>query len=458
MKVTPLPSVNQLLKDKKSEELQTLLHPLSGFEIADIILKKSLSDKLFIFHLLTPEQAAETFDYLPDRIRKQLLHALPSLEIANMLTAMPPDDRTALLEQLPHAIVEKYIELLPKEERLLALELLGYPEDSVGRLMTTDYIAVRSHWTIEEILEHIRKYGKDSETIDVIYIVDNQDVLIDDIRLKELLFHPKDTIVSEISDKKYLALFVNDNMENAVKVFREHSRVALPVIDDHMRLLGIVTIDDILRVASRDNTTEVQKIGGSEALDEPYMETSFVELIKKRARWLVILFVGEMFTATAMGFFEHEIAQAVVLALFLPLIISSGGNAGSQSSTLIIRAMALGEIHLSDWWRIMRWELLLGLCLGAILGLVGFFRVVVWGSIGNMYGDHWLLIAFTILFSLIGVVLWGSLSGAMLPFILRRLGFDPATSSAPLVATIVDVTGIVIYFSVAMLILSGSLL
>ncbi|WP_044882619.1 magnesium transporter [Neochlamydia sp. EPS4] len=458
MKVSPLTSLNHLIKDKKDQELQESLKSLSGFEIADLIEKKTMPDRLFVFTLLSPQQAAETFDYLSDKQKKQILRSLSSTQIASMLTAMRSDDRTALLEELPQQVVEDYLKLLPPEQRLETLTLLGYPEDSVGRLITTDYIAVKMNWSIEQVFDYIREYGKDSETIDVIYVVDDAGILIDDLRLKEILFHPKEYKIAQITDQKFLALSVHDAAEEAINLFKEYNRVALPVINDEGVLLGIVTIDDILRLASEENTNEVHKIGGSDALDEPYLETPFFELIKKRARWLVILFVGEMFTATAMGFFENQISRAVVLALFLPLIISSGGNAGSQSSTLIIRAMALGEVKLKDWWNIMRGEFLLGASLGLVLGVVGFIRVSLWGTLGHVYGEHWFLMAVTIFFSLIGVVLWGSLSGAMLPFVLRRLGFDPATSSAPLVATIVDVVGIVIYFTLAMVILKGSLL
>jgi magnesium transporter len=458
--MTRLPqlSLSELIKEGDSQALGSALNALTSFEIADLIAHRVEEDQLLIFRSLSPKLAAETFDYLTVATQKTVLQSLSSERLARMLLDMPPDDRTALLQELPRPIVDEYVKLLPPGERSLTLSLLGYPEDSVGRLMTTDYIAVKMDWTIEEVLDHIRAYGHDSETINFIYVVDDDDVLLDDIKIRELFFAPKGATVSQISDKKFVSLGTLDTAEKAIAIFRKYDRAALPVVNEEGRIEGIVTIDDILRLASQKNTEYIQKVGGTEALDEPYMETPFLELMKKRARWLVLLFIGELFTATAMGFFENEIAKAVVLALFLPLIISSGGNAGSQSSTLIIRAMALGEVKLRDWWRIMKREIGSGLFLGLVLGSIGFLRVTLWSSVSNIYGEHWLFVALTLFFSLIGVVLWGSLSGSMLPLLLRRVGVDPATASAPLVATLVDVTGIMIYFWIAMAVLSGTLL
>lgn len=454
----PFSVLPQITDEKDVEEFAKQLNSLTPFEIADLISEKPNEEQIRIFGLLTPELAAKVFDYLPVRIQKSILYSLDPQHLAKMLTNMPPDDRTALLEELPQAILEKYLKLLPSDERVTALALLGYPEDSVGRLMTTDYIAVKMDWTVQKALDHIREYGHDSETINVIYIINDDNVLLDDIKIREFLFVPTYFKVEQISDRKFVALSVLDNAEIAIQVFKTYDRVALPVIDDKTVLKGIVTIDDVLRYASERSTESIQHVGGTEPLEAPYMETSFFELMKKRAKWLVLLFVGEMFTASAMGYFEHEIAQAVVLALFLPLIISSGGNVGSQSTTLIIRAMALDEVVLSDWWRVFKREIFSGFFLGILLGSIGFARILIWGSVSHIYGEHWFLIALTLFFSLIGVVMWGSLAGAMLPFLLRWLRFDPATASAPLVATLVDVTGIVIYFGIAMIVLKGTLL
>jgi len=292
----------------------------------------------------------------------------------------------------------------------------------------------------------------------VIYVVDEEGTLIDDIRIREILLADPARRVSEIMDRHFVALKATDDQQEAVAAFRQYDRTALPVTDTAGGLIGIVTVDDVLDVVETEATEDIQRIGGSEALDEPYMEISFLRMIQKRAGWLTALFIGEMLTATAMGFFERELDKAVVLALFVPLIISSGGNSGSQASTLVIRALALGELTLRDWWRVMRREIGAGLALGTILAIIGFLRITVWSAFSPIYGEYWLLLAVTVSFALIGVVLWGTLIGSLLPLVLRRLGFDPATSSAPFVATLVDVTGLIIYFSVALVVLRGTLL
>jgi len=407
---------------------------------------------------LEPHRAVKTLKFLDLKLQKKLIHTLPSNKVAELIQNMHFDDRTALLSELTSESVKKLVLFLPHEDRIETLALLGYPEDSVGRLMNPDYIEVKDHFTVQDALNKIRKLGRTIENINFIYIIDDHEKLIDDINLKELLIASPDTRLSDLSDKKYIALHVTDDQEIATSAFRKNNRAVLPVIDDDGILLGIVTIDDMLRVQSEEDTEDIQKMGGTEALDEPYMNTAFFELIKKRAPWLVILFLGEMLTATAMSFFEDEISKAVVLALFIPLIISSGGNSGSQASTLIIRAMALDEITFEDWWRVMKREILSGLVLGSILGIIGFLRIIIWSSISPIYGEHYILVGLTVGITLLFIVLWGTLCGSMLPIILKKLGFDPATSSAPFVATLVDVTGLVIYFVVASLLLRGTLL
>lgn len=292
----------------------------------------------------------------------------------------------------------------------------------------------------------------------MIYVIDDDNKLVDDLRIRQILLAPPDLKIEEVMDYRFVSLKATDNRETAVEVFKEADLNALPVIDAADALIGIVTVDDILDVAEEEATEDFHKMGGSEALDEPYMQSNISSMVRKRATWLVILFISEMLTATAMGKFENEIAKAVVLSIFVPLVISSGGNSGSQASTLIIRAMALGEVGLRDWWRVMRREFISGLSLGAILGSIGFIRISIWATLFHSYGPHWFLLALTVGFSLVGIVLWGSLSGSMLPFFLRRIGLDPATSSAPFVATLVDVSGLIIYFSVAAVILKGTLL
>ncbi len=371
---------------------------------------------------------------------------------------------TALLEELPSAAARQLIQLLTPEERRVATALLGYPEDSVGRLMTPDFIAVKEDWTVQQVLDYIREHGQDSETLNVIYVVDDRGKLIDDVRMREFLLRPLTAKVSQIRDETFVALNVNDSQQDALNVFRRYDRVALPVLDSSGVLVGIVTSDDMLDVAEKEATEDIQKFGGMEALDEPYMRIPLWRMVRKRAGWLIILFLGETLTATAMANYQAELAKALVLALFLPLIISSGGNSGSQASTLMIRAMALGEVTLRDWWHVMRREVQAGILLGAILGAIGVVRVGAWAIVGEQYlhqqpyGAHWPLVALTVGVALVGVVLWGTLSGSMLPFILRRVGADPAASSAPFVATLVDVTGLIIYFSIALLIMRGVLL
>jgi magnesium transporter len=362
------------------------------------------------------------------------------------------------LEELPATATRELLALLTPQERAVAVTLLGYPEKSVGRLMTPDYVAVREEWTIQQVLDYVRKHGQDSETLNVIYVIDDQGGLIDDLRIREFLLADPEKRVSELMDRRFVALKATDDQQSAVALFRQYDRSALPVTDTAGILIGIVTVDDVLDVVETEATKDIQRIGGSEALDEPYMEIGFGKMIQKRAGWLTALFLGEMLTATAMGFFEAEISKAVVLALFIPLIISSGGNSGSQASTLVIRALALGEVTLRDWWKVMRREIGAGLALGTILGSIGFLRITVWSTFSPVYGEHWLLVAITVALTLLGIVLWGTLVGSLLPFGLRRLGFDPAASSAPFVATLVDVTGLVMYFSVALVVLRGTLL
>jgi magnesium transporter len=403
-------------------------------------------------------RAASVFKILDFSTQKRIIQELPAFKTAEVLNELPADDRTSFLEELPSEVVKELIKLLDPEERRVTLALLGYPEGSVGRLMTPDYIAVQVDWTVQEVLDYIREVGKERETIDVIYVVNDRGEFVDDMRIREIILAGPDQQVGEIIDNRSITLNVNDDQETANQTFRMNNRVALPVVDDKNLLLGIVTIDDVLWVANEEYSEDMQKIGGTEALDEPYLEMPIFKLFKKRVVWLIVLFVGEMLTATAMGYFEDEIAKAVVLALFVPLIISSGGNSGSQASTLIIQAMAVGEIDVTDWWRVMRREIISGLMLGSILGIVGFCRVVIWNVIFKSYGEHTVIIGLTVGFSLIGVVLWGTVSGSMLPIILKKLGADPATSSAPFVATLVDVTGLIIYFSMAYLFMEGILL
>jgi magnesium transporter len=448
----------ELVEARRFEELRTRLRDREPGELAELMDDLPHEAEAVVFRILPRELAADTFEYLRLDAQERLLRAMGDREVARILNDMSPDDRTALLEELPGKVTKRLLNLLSPDERSVATRLLGYPEDSVGRLMTPDYVALKPHWTVGDALGHIRQFGSDSETLNVLYVTGPGGVLIDDLRMRELLLVDPGTRIAELMDRQFVALEATQDQEEAVNAFRRLDRTALPVTDSGGILVGIVTVDDVLDVAEEEATEDFHKLGGVEAFDEPYLRVGIPTLVRKRAVWLVMLFIGEMLTATAMGFFQNEIAKAVVLALFIPLIISSGGNSGSQAATLVTRAMALGEVTLRDWWRVMRRELVTGLSLGAILGAVGFVRISVWALAFHMYGPYWPLIAVTVFLSLIGVVLWGSLAGSLLPIALKRIGADPAASSAPFVATIVDVTGIIIFFTVAASVLSGTLL
>jgi len=454
----PADEIAAIIRERDFGRLRDVLRNRPGSDVAAVLANLSLDQRVLVFRILPRNTAAETFAYLSPDEQNALLRAMASDEAAALLNNMAPDDRTALLDELPAEATRQLLNLLTPEERAEAVQLLGYPEGSIGRLMTPHYVSVKEDWTIASVLEHIRAHGRDSETLNLIYVIDEGGLLIDDIHIREFLFAEPASTVKSLMDKRFVALKATDNEETAVRVFKAEDRTALPVTDSAGVLIGIVTVDDVFDVAEQAATQEIQRFGGSEALNEPYMDIAFMRMVQKRAGWLTALFLGEMLTATAMGFFEKEIAKAVVLALFVPLIISSGGNSGSQASTLVIRALALGEVTLRDWWRVMRREIGAGLALGGILGAIGFLRITVWSAFSTIYGEHWVLVATTVSLALVGVVLWGTLIGSLLPFGLRRLGFDPATSSAPFVATLVDVTGLVIYFTVGIVILRGTVL
>ncbi|TXI34668.1 MAG: magnesium transporter [Niabella sp.] len=408
---------------------------------------------------MSVHRAVNVFKLLDIGEQKNIIHELPPSYTAALLNELPADDRTDFLEELPSSAVRELIKLLDPEERRVTLSLLGYPENSIGRLMNPDYVYVYPHNTAAEVFETIKKYGRNSDAINVIYVINELGELLDDIRIGEFILSDSDTKVSDLMDERVISLNAYDDQETAADVFKMNNRVALPVVTEGNKLLGIVTIDDVLWVASEEFSEDMQKMGGTQAFEEPYLDIAIFKLYKKRVGWLIILFLSEMLTATAMQHFEVEIEKATLLAIFIPLIMSSGGNSGSQASTLIIQAMTLGEITLTDWWRVMRRELISGIMLGLTLGAIGFFRIVAWQNLHIYdYGEHWALVGLTIFFTLTGIVLWGSLIGSMLPIILKRCKLDPATSSAPFVATLVDVTGIIIYFSVAYLVLKGTLL
>jgi len=454
-----IPEIRSLIEARNFAGLREIFRDWPRADVAEVILDLPQDDRVIIFRVLPAALAADVFEYLDVEAQQELLRGMAHEQVVAILNEMSPDDRTALLEEMPSLAARQLIQLLTPEERRIAQALLGYPEGSVGRLMTPDFVAVHENWTVREVLDYVRAHGQDSETLNFIYVVDERGKLIDDLRIRNFLLRPLDTRVDEIMDRSYVHLTVNQTQQEALQIFRKYDRAALAVVDSNGALVGIVTQDDMLDVAEEEATEDIQKLGGMEALDEPYTTIPFLRMVKKRATWLILLFLGEMLTATAMQGYNSEIEKAAILAMFLPLIISSGGNSGSQATTLVIRAMALGELTLRDWFRVVRKELVSGISLGLILGTIGFFRIALWQYLPIFnYGPYHWLVGLTVGAALVGVVLWGTLSGAMLPFLLRRFGLDPATSSAPFVATLVDVTGLVIYFNVALFILRGTLL
>lgn len=416
-------------------------------------------EQFFTFLKFPPGVKVNVFSYLDPTIQQTLLKWLGDAEIADILNYMAPDDRTSFLEDFPDDLIKRLINLLTPEERAIALQLIGYKEDSVARIMTPYYVQIQPNWTVKEVFTHIQKYGRKAETLNFVYVVDAQNRLIDDLRIGQLLLSPETTLISDLMDYNFVALPTQSTIEEAIQVFEKYDRAALPITTENQVLVGIVTFDDILDKIEEYTTEDIQKFGGMEGLELSYIHTPLMELVRKRSTWLIILFFSEMLTASAMGYFDDEISKAVVLALFVPLIISSGGNSGSQAASLIIRALALGEIKIKDWWYVMRKEVFSGLMLGGLLGGIGFLRIIFWQELHLFdYGPYWPWISLSVAFSLVLIVLWGTLAGALIPIVLKKIGLDPATASAPFVATLVDVTGLVIYFTISAIFLKGKLL
>ena len=417
------------------------------------------SDRLEGFRLLPRSAAEEFFFQLSEREQAELVLSLPQEERRSWMRLLAPDDAADLVQNAPASEKEKLLALLDEATRKEVTALLAYAEDDAGGLMNPRFVRVRPEMTVDEAIAYLRKQARERvETIYYAYVLDAQQHLLGVVSFRDLFSSAADKTVRDVMRKAIVTVSEEMDQEAVSQLFAKHAFTAVPVVDKENRMKGIVTVDDIVDVVQEEATEDVQKIGGMEALDAPYLEIGMFPMIKKRAGWLSALFLGEMLTATAMGYFEAEISKAVVLALFIPLIISSGGNSGSQATTLVIRAMALGEVKLGDWFRVVRREIGAGLALGLILGTIGVTRIMIWPTRATLYGPHYPLVAMTVGISLIGVVLFGTIAGSTLPFILRRLGFDPASASAPFVATLVDVTGLVIYFTVGSAVLRGTLL
>ena len=413
---------------------------------------------------LPQEHAINTFLSLPEKVQVQIfsfldhvlqisiIEELPRPKISNILNNLESNDRIAFFDTLDGIEVTEYLNLLNDKNRLATYDLLGYPENSVARLINTNFTTVRKEWTIGQAVEHLRRFYTDTPAANVIFVVDNTGRLVDDIPIRRLVLNEHGKTIEDIMDGFYVKLDIQDTIDDAIQKFKEYDRVALPVTNSNNVVMGVVTVDDVIDEAEEKDTKEMQQFGGVESLDLPYVKTDFFTMIQKRAGWLIVLFFGEMLTATAMQHFQIELEKAVVLMLFVPLIISSGGNSGSQAATLIIRAMALKELSVKDWWYVMKRELFSGLTLGIILGIIGFIRITIWQELhwydyGGQY--PWWLVGLTVSITLVGIVMWGTLSGSMIPIVLKKLKVDPATSSAPFVATLVDVTGLIIYFITA---------
>jgi len=451
--------IGELVTRRQWDQLRDALRPMHPSDIADVIIEQPTETKGIIFRLLPREKAARVFAYFPPAEQRRLLDSLSNEQVRHLLDEMSPDDRTHLLEEMPAAVTRELLLQLDPQELQAARQLLGYPENTAGRYMTPEYAWIYPDMTAAAALDKIRQTGKGKETLNWIYVIDPGGKLVEDLRLANLVLAPAESNVMAIDDPELVSVRATDDRDSVLKAFEKYDRGVLPVTDARGYMLGIITVDDVLDIAEQRATEDIQKLGGSEALGASYLDVQFTTMLRKRGGWLAALFLGEMLTATAMGYFEAEIARAVVLALFVPLIISSGGNSGSQATSLVIRALALRELRLRDWWKVCGREVAAGLVLGTFLGAIGFLRIVLWQRLRFVdYGPHYLLVALTVCGALIGVVAFGTLTGSMLPFILRRLGFDPATASAPFVATLVDVTGLCIYFGVALVILRGTLL
>lgn len=454
------PDIVDLLEtDPRSVAAETEeLHPADLADVAELI-DRALVPQLLA--ALPSERAAAVLEYLDEELRIELLETMPATQAAALITEMDPDERADALEEMDEDVADHILEAIPARERAETERLLQYEPDTAGGLMTTEFVSVPESQTVDEALMTIRTIAREGrrEAMQTIYVVDAQGALTGVMSLRELLAAAEGTRVGESAWTEIVTVPADADRETVAQLTSNYDLVAVPVVDAERRLLGVITVDDVIDVIQEEQTEDVQKFGGLEALEEPYLQVGFVELLKKRTPWLIVLFVGQMFTAAAMGFFEDSISAATVLALFVPLIISSGGNSGSQATSLIIRAMALQELRPRDWSRVLLREAGMGLVLGALLGLVGALRVVIWQWAGfYAFGEHYGMLATTIGATVLGVVLFGTLTGAMLPFVLRKVGFDPASASAPLVATLVDVTGVTLYFSLALLLLRGTLL
>lgn len=449
------PEFDEFIRARDWNALREAFTEMDPADVAEVIEDLPAKDSGVLFRLLPRDMAALAFEYLPPHQQSELVSVLGNEDLKNLINEMAPDDRTRLLEELPAEVTRRVLTTLAPAELKIARELLGYPERSAGRYMTPEFLTIPGNLTAAAALEYVRTHGQGRETLNVLYITDGKGRLLDDVRLASLVLARPDTPVTDIHDRQLVSILATADREEIISIFEKYDRVALPVTDSQGVLLGIITHDDVLDVAEEEATEDIQRMGGMEALEAPYLDIAFTEMLRKRVGWLTVLFFGQMFTATAMAHYQDAIAQAVFLSSFVPLIISSGGNSGSQATSLIIRALAVRDVALSDWWRVAMRESTSGIALGVFLGVLGALRIIMWPGRETLYGPHYVWVGIAVGASVVGVVIFGTLCGSMLPFLLRRLGLDPAAASAPFVATLVDVTGVIIYFTVASAILAG---
>ena len=453
------PEFDELIQEKDWVALKDILNDVPAVDVAELLEGLNNEVAAVIFRLLKKNKAADVFSYLSSGKGVELLDMFTAQQLSEVMSNLEPDERVALLEELPGHLTQRVMNSMRFDDRTQVQKLLGYPPESVGRLMTPRYVRVKKDWTIEKSMRHIREFGHSVETVNVIYVVDSNEKLIDDLRLNQLILADPEAPIATLMDESFEALSAFDDQEEAVRMLSKYDRVAMPVVDSDGILVGIVTVDDVIDVAEEETTEDMQLMAGMDALDDYYSQTTITQMVQKRIGWLAVLFVGQLLTTTVLGEYESVIANAVFLTLFIPMIISSGGNSGSQAATLIIRALSTDDIKHDDWLKILRREVLSGLFLGLLMAAIGFIIILLWGYLRvDAFTQELVLSAAVVALSLIGVILWGNLSGAMLPFVLSKLGLDPAVTSAPFVSTLSDVMGIFIYFTIAISLLQGIIL
>lgn len=451
------PEIRELIQQGKYAELRESLKTIPPADVADVLATMDPSLAAVAFRFLPREEAGDVFSFLDADSQEEIIEELGASAV-RVVEGMDPDDRAKVLEELPSEVAQRLIASLSPEDRRETQAILGYPPESVGRLMTPDYVRVRPEWTVGEAIEHIRRFGRDAETVNVIYVVDERGRLIDDLRLRQFLLASPDQTVESLMDRSYVALRADQDQEEAVKLMGRYDRIALPVVDSQGALVGIVTFDDVADVAEQEVTEDIHKLGGVEVLETPYLQANSVTMFRKRWRWLAVLFIGQTVTVLVLSGFEEQLDKVVALTLFIPLVISCGGNSGSQAATLVTRALALGQVRPLDWLRIVSREILTGTLLGAALGLLGVVSYFIFHFTGIATSTFPLQLGLTIGLAVAAVVLWGTTAGSLLPLILKNFGFDPGVASTPLVATLMDATGMLIYFSIAIVLLTGRLL